>query len=355
MGASRCTSCSEGMYSGAGAVQCNSCAAGHYCPMVVNEVLWGIGAGITTRLTEQIPCAAGTFSPAGATTCTPCAAGRFSAAGAAQCTLCSAGTYSSGPGAATCTPCSAGHYSAAGAASCTPSAPGYFTSDSITQTICPAGTTSFGGEAGADCEPCYPGDYRPPGSSSLSCMPCPAGTYSSTARATSCNKCADSEYPSSMIGGSSCVKCPTGTYNKSGDSGCRNCAPGDAGEMCVNVMHTIEVNRTGWVPGGVLFSYPISVRAGQRANMRITEADGRSLYSVHGTNIVYLRLRQDNESAPPPTTSRSAHNSENFFMPGEFFRLLPGKAYGKQWITIEYKLFVGETYRLGEFPIMTVP
>ena len=99
----QCLSCPAGTYSSAGATSCTSC------------LTTGVEAcnSITGKATS---CKAGYGYSNGS--CSICAAGKYSAGGTAGCSTCPAGTYSAA-GASGCTSCLTGKYSAAGASSCT--------------------------------------------------------------------------------------------------------------------------------------------------------------------------------------------------------------------------------------------
>jgi len=71
-------------------------------------------------------------------------------------------------------------------------------------------------------QPCEPGSWSEDGNEP--CTPCPAGTYSDAAGATSCDWCPPGTY--STGGSSSCWLCPPGTYSTAGSSSCQDCPPG---------------------------------------------------------------------------------------------------------------------------------
>jgi hypothetical protein len=172
------------------------------------------------------------WSSTGATSCTICPSGTYStSAGSSSCigTACIAGKF--GPlGSttllgATCSSCPAGTFtSASGSGLCIPCVPGtYSTSiDSITCAGTPCTTGFFGPEGQtssltATCTSCAAGTYG----SGLSCLPCPAGSYSASTGATSsiaCQPCAGSTY--SLGGAASCASCPSGMTFVSSTSGC---------------------------------------------------------------------------------------------------------------------------------------
>ena len=111
-------------------------------------------------------CSAGTYSSAGATSCTQCPAGTYSSAGASSCTQCPAGKYSSA-GSSSCSTCSAGYYSTSGSSSCSKCAAGkYSSAGSSSCSTCPAGT--YSGAGSGSCTSCPSGQTSAAGSTSSS-------------------------------------------------------------------------------------------------------------------------------------------------------------------------------------------
>ena len=189
---------------------CALCPAGKACAggKWVNQSTSGVSS-----------CYAGTYSLAGASTCTPCPAGKYNTTNlATSCISCSAGTYnaSSGAGSASaCISCSAGTFSGEGASTC--------------QT-CVAGT--YSAEKALVCEKCPAGTYNPNqgGTSVGVCRSCPAGRYSTTQGAASCESCPPGKY-STTVGATSdnaCTFCPAGTYSVGGKGECDRCPTGTA-------------------------------------------------------------------------------------------------------------------------------
>ncbi len=130
-GAGACTSCPAGTYSLAGASECAACPAGtwfdpsrtglnssvcgglcspgHLCPANTNTAVCSAGhtcLGGSTNATAFV-CPAGTYSLAGAASCTLCPAGRYSLVGAGACTSCPVGSPFSAIGAGSASACSA--------------------------------------------------------------------------------------------------------------------------------------------------------------------------------------------------------------------------------------------------------
>ncbi len=127
----------------------------HECSIVMSLPCCLSAAGLygaTTALTTSActgQCAAGTYSPAGSTSCTPCPAAKFSATVGAgsptACQGCPGGKFSVA-GSGSCTNCSAGHYGplaatysvATCAAVCGPGQ--YSLSGAVVCTYCPGET-----------------------------------------------------------------------------------------------------------------------------------------------------------------------------------------------------------------------
>ncbi len=242
-GATSCQACTSGTYSSAtGAVSsgtCQACAAGFFsssagatsvatcqpCPVNTNSSLGSgvccpLGFWSAARTTVCNPCAVGTYSttqgasssascvpcPAGTycgtigmTAPLPCPVGRFSSSGAGTC--CLQGTWSS-PGTTSCTPCTANTYSTTQGA----------TSSSSCLACSTVGPNLYSPSSAAVC--CALGYWASP--SSLFCNACPAGTYSSTAAASSI---------------SACTPCVAGTWGGSvglsSPTQCQQCPPGN--------------------------------------------------------------------------------------------------------------------------------
>ena len=235
-GAASCTSCNAGTYSAAGAASCTKCPIGEYLTTGGTSVLScryclaGRYSDFEGAASCSNVCSAGTYSLAGAGSCTSCNAGTYSntigATSSSTCTPCSAGTYSSAIGSSSCTSCPAGKYSAGGAASCTSCNAGTYSAAGATScTSCPFGYSSAAGSS--SCVQCPVGTYYQVGTTS--CTPCSAGTYSNTIGATSsstCTPCSAGTY-SIAIGSSSCTSCPAGSYsNKTGGVNCTACLRG---------------------------------------------------------------------------------------------------------------------------------
>ena len=167
---SKCTQCSSGYYINSSNT-CTKCEAGFYCNGI-----------------SKAQCAAGKYSPAGASGCTTCPAGKYSQAGATVCSSCQAGKWSAA-GASSCYTCSAG-----------------WACDGTSTYQCPAGWYAVAGSSG--CKPCAGGTYSAAGASS--CFAC----SSKWAYCTSCNN-------------SACTACSSG-YVLNGSGGCKSAEPSQA-------------------------------------------------------------------------------------------------------------------------------
>jgi hypothetical protein len=189
--------CRAGMFAngGSGPAGCSDCPAGKV----------GVSAG---RSGQPVACAgicrAGYACPEGSSTFVAvlCEAGSYSVAGAGSCTACAAGLYGSTPGLAT--------------ASCT--AP------------CPAGSFSSGGAATAACTGlCSPGYYCPTQSINSTVVPCEAGKYSlpGAESCTSCPQTAPYSAPRSTSLSACISVCPNTSwilwFDSNGTEGAHSC------------------------------------------------------------------------------------------------------------------------------------
>lgn len=211
-----CVACPAGLVSAAGADLCTGA-----CP---------IGTGVIgTSPTPQacLPCTDGKAvcgSSVGSSNL--CAAGFFAQGGG--CAPCVGGTASSTVGAtspSTCQVCAATLVSPAGAAAC--------------QATCPVGFT-INGTMGSSCVGCQAGTFKNDDRSNT-CVPCPAGTYSRVVGATACTRCSSVGALTMSPAGAAqcalqcpaghapdptdpaaCLPCPAGTFSSSGLS-CAAC------------------------------------------------------------------------------------------------------------------------------------
>jgi hypothetical protein len=177
---------------------CTPCDPGYYSPVGAPNQIPCTGGNLCIQ-TGQVPCPAGTYCPAGATSVLTCTAGSYCPLGTGAPVPCTAGNYCPA-GATAQTPCTAGNYCPAGTTAQIPCITGYY---------CPAGTQGP--------IPCTPGNYCPAGTGAP--LPCAANTFSG-ASASTCTTCANN-YQSSG-GSSACTACPA-NYQSTGGSSCTAC------------------------------------------------------------------------------------------------------------------------------------
>ena len=219
----QCTACEAGKYANAtGSTACEACIPGKY--VVSNEACWSCDAGkftASTNLLACLLCPYGTYaSDKGASQCTACQAGKYSnIAGLTACELCPTGMYQSSSGQTACTKCPTGKIA------------------------------STAGKP--ECDSCNPGTYMDQeGSSSSSCLQCPAGTFQSSS------------------GSYRCIQCPSGTYTEVEASvACTNCpigsstqgATGAANRTKCIVCNTSSATNTTCCPVGSAASFSNSI------------------------------------------------------------------------------------------------
>ncbi len=235
------TICSAGTYSGAGAASCTACQAGKYQASKGKSYCDTCPAGkySAAGASSCSTCQAGKYSSAGAGSCSTCPAGKYSAAGAGSCSTCQAGKYSSA-GASSCSTCEAGKYSAAGAGSCTPCSEGKYQPNS--------GKSS--------CIVCPAGKYQP-NTGQTACIACPRGQYQKYTGKTSCDPCGSGKTTlnTGSTSSSSCINCPSNCTNCDGTT-CKECASGyvvQNGSTCVSAFPGKDfTSSTTWtVPAGL--------------------------------------------------------------------------------------------------------
>lgn len=158
-----------------------------------------------------------------------CVAGEHFSTSTAVCEPCPAGHVSSTAGAAACRPCPRGsHQPLPGQTECTPTPPGTFASEpgTVTPEMCPSGSFSFvvGASSNASCFSCAAGTFQTTAGATTPCTSlCSAGSYSTTG-SSSCLPCAPGYY--SFAGAATCTSCPEGTYSPGGLPFCLPCSPG---------------------------------------------------------------------------------------------------------------------------------
>ena len=219
----------------------------------------------------SIVCAAGTYSPLGATDCidTPdgfytqagasvpvpltadCAAGEIIPSGGQDCVPCTLGTYPN-PEASACIQCPAGHECLDPRTPPVPCAPGWWRPQDKSEhrcALCPAGHSCA--DAAVRPTECAAGSYAPAGSPS--CYVCPIGSACPDAAATVPTPCPRGAYATSTSSkrcttcptGYSCefptqepTLCATGSYSYAGQEDCTGCAPGYA---CPRALELSEI------------------------------------------------------------------------------------------------------------------
>ena len=239
------TICSAGTYSGAGAASCTACQAGKYQPSAgktsCNPCAAGTYQGSTGKTSCNL-CSAGYYQPnTGKSSCTACPAGKYQAStGKSYCNTCAAGKYQGSTGKSYCDTCSAGKYSATGASSCT---------------SCPAG--QYQPNSGkSSCIVCPAGKYQP-NTGQASCIACPIGQYQEYTGKTSCDPCGSGKTTlnTGSKSSSSCINCPSNCTNCEGTT-CKECASGyvvQNGSTCVLAFPGKDfTSSTTWtVPAGL--------------------------------------------------------------------------------------------------------
>ena len=197
------TVCKNGYYSLANAAECYACPGGYYC-----------AGGIQTS------CPAGSYCPLGSSTFITCPLGYYCQAGSSEGTPCPAGKYGSSTGlnaVGQCTTATAGYYTVIGSSSDTGLCePGYYCpagSSGPYENPCPAGTnlTAPGGTSSSSCLACPAGFYCKLGTAFP--VKCPLGYYcpASTSTPIFCPS-GTAGLTTGLNSSSSCTSCPSGTY-----------------------------------------------------------------------------------------------------------------------------------------------
>ncbi|KAK3287475.1 hypothetical protein CYMTET_5015 [Cymbomonas tetramitiformis] len=209
-----CQACLSSYISGDAFSSCVACPSG---AEDVDRVRCRCSPGYTRAATSSSSISSEaqrlTGSASVAFTCSACPAGTYSSQyDSSACTECPAGTYNAlaGQGSFTkCLSCSDGTYSAAGASSCS-SCPAHAVDVSRLSCQCPSGfQRSDTGTASFTCQACPAGTYSA-SMDSYNCTSCRAGTYSASAAATSpevCATCAEGTF--SSAGAAACTQCPS--------------------------------------------------------------------------------------------------------------------------------------------------
>jgi hypothetical protein len=305
-GATSCSPCAAGTYSLAAASSCTSCGTNKYttgtgstssgaCLSLPSSATanpsggytcatgyYNNGTGCVTLPASATPSSSGTgFNcPAGFRkedlVCIECGVGTYSEAGASSCTSCGADKYTTGPRSTSqtaclsipagatrnssgtgfvcaagysqnqtgCTECGTGTYSAAGASSCTSCGADKYTTGprSTSSTAClsvPTGATRNSSGSGFSCGAGY-------SQNETGCAECGTGTYSA-AGASSCTSCGADKYTTGprSTSDAACLSLPPNTI--SNPSGGYTCASGyyNNGTICVALPPNATVNSSG--------------------------------------------------------------------------------------------------------------
>jgi len=173
------------------------------------------GAVVGYRSPSVCACAAGSvLQPQG---CAACPVGTFSAAGAVSCTPCPPGSFTNASGSVSCALCPAGTASgiigASSASACKPCPVGYVASSGSTTCVaCSAGSAPLPDQSA--CSLCPIGMYA--SAAALSCTFCPANTFSNTQGAPTCTSCSSGMV--SAGGASYCCRTLTDAATKAGQA-----------------------------------------------------------------------------------------------------------------------------------------
>ena len=218
-----CQPCGKGTYSSAGATTCSVCIAGKYNPSTEStssssckmcpEGKYNSETGQTSESDCQ-KCDSGTWSNDARDTCIPCVPGTYQTT--TGCQPCQAGYYNTKLGMTSCTACDKGTYSGQVGQ----------TSDETCK-ACPAGKigTKEGAKDLSDCADCEAGTFSE-SDGSTACNQCKPGKHQSKSSQSSCNAC-PSGYYSKESGSTECSSCPAGTIAASkGAVECENCSRG---------------------------------------------------------------------------------------------------------------------------------
>jgi len=215
-----CLICPAGNYSGVdGSISCAGCVSPNYCAAgSTAQNLCPVGSFCTNTSTKTT-CSSGNYCPAGSTaptlcpvgsfctntsTKTTCTSGNYCPAGVTVQTICALGSYCTNT--STQQACVSTNYCAAGSISQTPCPAGFYCSNpstkitcpqnsycpagSITQTLCWAGSrgAAIGSSSASNCIPCLAGTYSST-QGSIICTNCTKGSNYSSSSATACTTC----------------------------------------------------------------------------------------------------------------------------------------------------------------------
>ena len=195
-----CQRCGLGYYSKRGSTICTPCAVGSYANQLGSLACTNCPTGWTTSTKAATSCdiCAPSYTKVGndcvpkckagdfwdGTSCTPCPIGSFSQAGATTCTACNPKWSTSTEGSSTCDTCAEGYHFEND--TCVSDDVGS-TSDPTAQKVCAPGEAPKSGV----CTPCEVGYY---GINGMQCEKCPTGSTTASTGSSSqsqCNICLD--------------------------------------------------------------------------------------------------------------------------------------------------------------------
>lgn len=252
-----------GSYSSAGAASCSPCPAGKYTESNSSSTCTDCTAGKYLQSEGAFSqyacqnCAAGTYTPStGLTVCQNCTAGSFSPEMSSGCTPCSAGWFFSSNASSTCTICPIGKYaSSRGSSSCETCETGIYNVD----------------EGSFDCDKCSGGKKLAidiANGLGTGCVDCSDGEYSNPG-ATSCNSCDHTEGFVSKTGSETCSYCGPGLYADVISQSCEMC---EVGKFSIGGKNNCEDCQLGFISNAVDGAgYCTPCPAGSYANPAQTE------------------------------------------------------------------------------------
>ena len=227
--------CTSGTFSLAGASTCTACQIGNYC---VNGVQTACAAGSYASSTSSsicLACPAGSYCAQGSSTASQCSDGSFSLTSSSSCTVCPAGSFCKGGSKVLCQ--SGSYQSLTSQLSCIPCTAGnYCVEGSTSVTACASGTYSLA-SAGV-CSDCPSGSSCNSGVATL----CSAGNYQASTKQTSCLSCTVGSY--CVQGSISPTVCPDGLTSLASSTSSTSCTSCPAGNFCKTGIKTACVAGT---------------------------------------------------------------------------------------------------------------
>ena len=268
-----CQDCVAGQYQEVeGSTQCNLCGRGKYSTLgkstsETNCVNCPDGFASNSEGQSSIDtceeCVPGTYSTAGAATCTPCEVGRFQVSPQqTECEKCDVNFYQNLRGQTSCQPCAAGKYSdEKGLGACKSCASGKISTGVGECTAC-----SFGKHSSTDateCIACVVGKYADE-EGLASCKHCSAGKIGVATEqdfryeSSSCQNCAIGESTQGQTAQTTCYQCNVTKNEYSLEEGAAVCSKCSAGKVFdPNAVNVID-GGSGGLPGGNVVASGIS-------------------------------------------------------------------------------------------------